>query len=141
MLIVKATELTEAGIAAGREHRDAVAAYKRALSGAGALLAAEELRPSSSGVRIAYTRHSGKPEVKAGPFAVDEELIAGYALIEAATEEEAMEWALRMPVPASRGGCVIELRQLVDPPDVIRDPRLRALEADLEDHISLFKKI
>jgi hypothetical protein len=70
---------------------------------------------------------------------VDEELIAGYALIESATEEEAMWWALRMPLPANHRGCAIELRQLVDTPDTMRDPRLRALEADLEDQISLFK--
>jgi hypothetical protein len=141
MLLVKATEFTEAGVSTSREHRDAMAAYKRALARAGALLAAEQLQPSSSGLRIMYPQHSGTPSVRAGPFAVDEELIAGYALIDAATEDEAVGWALQMPVPPGSGACQIELRKLVDFPDAIRDPRARALEADLEDQISIFKKI
>jgi hypothetical protein len=114
MLIVKATGYSEAGVDHSREHDAAMIAYKKSLAEAGVLLAAEELQPSSTGIRISYPSHGGEPEVQAGPFPANQELIAKFTLIEARTEDEALHWALRMPVPTGRGGCEIELRRLED---------------------------
>ncbi|MFC5651183.1 YciI family protein [Paenibacillus solisilvae] len=141
MLIVKATGYSEAGVNHSREHSDARIAYKKSLSKAGALLAAEELQPSSTGIRISYPSHGGDPEVQAGPFPPDQELIAEYTLIDVGTEDEALNWALRMPVPAGRGECEIELRRLEENSDSLREPRLQALEADLQDQLNMLKKI
>lgn len=140
MMIVKATGYSEAGINRSREHSDAMIAYKRSLAQAGVLLAAEELQPSSAGIRISYPSHGGEPAVQAGPFPADQELIAEYTLIDVGTENEALNWALRMPVSAGRGECKIELRRLEEYSDSLREPRLQAMEADLQDHLDILKK-
>lgn len=141
MLIVKATGYVEAGVKYSREHTDAVNEYKKSLARAGVLLAAEELQPSSSGIRISYPLHGGEPEVKVGPFTVGQELIAGYTLIDVSSEDEAAEWALQMPVPKGLGAFEIEMRKLVDETDPMHNPRTLAMEAELEDQINMLKKI
>ena len=141
MLIFKATEYSEAGIKISGEYNDAMIAYKKSLARSGVLLAEEELLPSSSGIRILYPLHGGAPEVKAGPFPVDRELIAGYALIDVNSEDEAAEWALRTPVPRGFSGYEIELRKLKEHPDSIRNPSTLAMEADFEDLINMLIKI
>lgn len=138
MIMVKATGYSEAGVKQSREHNDAMTAYKKSLARAGALLAAEELEPSSSGIRISYPMHGGEAEVQAGPFPADQALIAEYTLIDAKSEEEALDWALRMPVPAGRE-CEVELRRLEENPDALREPRIKALEADLQDQLDMLK--
>lgn len=141
MLMVKATGYSEAGVKISREHDAARTAYKKTLAKAGVLLAAEEFQPSSSGIRISYPLNGGEPEVRPGPFPLDRELIAEYALIDVSTEAEAAEWALRMPVPRGVGAFEIELRKLEENPDSNRDPIAMALEADLEDHPDVKIKI
>lgn len=54
MLIVKATGYSEAGVKISQEHNYAMIEYKNSLARAGALIAAEELQPSSSVIRILY---------------------------------------------------------------------------------------
>nr|WP_261306424.1 YciI family protein [Paenibacillus andongensis] len=141
ILIVKATGYSETGVEFSREHNDAMVAYKKSLARSGALLAAEELQPSSSGIRILYPLHGGEPEVKAGPFPVDQELIASYTLIDVNSEDEAADWALKMPFPRGCGAFEIEMRELKEHTDSMRDPRILALEADLEDQINMLNKI
>lgn len=61
---------------------------------AGVFLAGEGLRPTSVGsARITVT--GGKREIVDGPFAESKELIAGFALLEVRSKEEAVEWASR----------------------------------------------
>lgn len=61
---------------------------------AGVLLAAEGLRPSTeSAARI--TVNGGERTVTDGPFTETKELIAGFALVEVRSQEEAVEWAHR----------------------------------------------
>ncbi|WJH36914.1 YciI family protein [Paenibacillus sp. CC-CFT747] len=103
MVMIQATGFSEAGIGPGPEHEEAMAAYRRALAGAGVLLAAEELVPSAAGMRITYPAAGGEPEVEAGPFSADGGLVAAYAVLEVESEDEALQWVLRMPVPAGRG--------------------------------------
>jgi hypothetical protein len=141
MLIVKATEYSEAGVKFGLEHDDARRAFNISLAKAGILLAAEQCQPSSGGIRICYPSNGGEPEIKSGPFAIDQELIAEYTLIDVGTEAEARDWALKMPVPSGFGAFEIELRKLNDHPDPIRDPRVLALEADLEDQFNMLQSI
>lgn len=54
-----------------------------------------------------------RPEVLVGPFAEGDRAIAGFTLIETESEEEAIEWTLRMPDPHGFGHGEIELRQLL----------------------------
>ncbi|SHM78781.1 YciI family protein [Gracilibacillus kekensis] len=137
LLIVKATEFTEAGIRYGRKYTDAVNAYKKTLARAGVLLAAEELHSSSSGIRILYPSHGGDPEITAGPFLVSQELIAGYTLIDVNSEDEATKWALQMPFPKGFGAFEIEMRKLKEETESVQDPITRAMEAELEDQTNI----
>ncbi|UVI30439.1 YciI family protein [Paenibacillus spongiae] len=140
ILMVKATGHSEAGVRPSREYREAMTAYKESLDKSGVLLAAEELQPSASGVRITYPAHGGKPKVTVGPFAREKELVAGYILMEVSSEEEAVEWAMRMPHPSVFSGGEVELRQLIEDANPPQAPHTRFLEADLRDQIDMLKK-
>ena len=135
MMIVKATEDSEAGKMPSLELINAMMKYNEELMKAGVLLAADGLHPSSSGIRISYPVPGGKPTVTDGPFAETKELIAGYTLIEVKSREEAIEWALRMPDPHGFGGGQIELRQVFDAPELTQDPEALAKEAALRQQL------
>ncbi|MBY6035984.1 YciI family protein [Fictibacillus nanhaiensis] len=137
MLIVKATGYTEAGVKYSPEYDNAVKAYKKTLARAGVLLGAEKLHPSSSGVKIVYPSHGGKPEVNAGPFSTEQEMIASFTLIEVSSEVEAAEWALQMPVPKGMGLFEIEIRKLEEETEPIHDP----MKAHLEEQFNLLKNL
>jgi len=140
MFIVKATGFSEAGVKYGREYEEARTAYMKSLAKAGVLLADEALEPSAMGLRIGYPVHGGEPEVTVGPFPVDHELIAGFVLIDVSSEEEAIYWARRMPIPIGPMAFGIELRRLDEDAGTPRDPRMLALEADLEEQRNLLNQ-
>lgn len=141
LLIIKATEYSEAGLADEKNYREAMISYKKSLAKKGALFADEELQPSSTGLRITYPKKGEKPQVLAGPFPVNQGLIMEYMLINVSTEEEALNWSLRMPVPKVRGKYEIELRRLKGELESIQDPGIKAMEASLQDHLHMLKKI
>jgi hypothetical protein len=60
---------------------------------AGKLLAADGLRPSSLGVRLRFA--SGKRTITQGPFAGDNELVAGFAAMKVRSLDEAIAWATK----------------------------------------------
>ena len=74
----------------------------------GALLATEGCLPSALGARVRLAR--GKVTVTDGPFTEAKELIAGFALLQANSKEEAVEMATHFLNVAGDGEC--ELRQL-----------------------------
>lgn len=113
MIIVKATEDSEAGVMPEEKLLATMGKYHEELAQAGTLLDGSGLHPSSKGWRIKYTgdNHS----VIDGPFAETKELIAGYTIIEVKSREEAMEWTKRFPNPAGEGKpAEIEVRQLFE---------------------------
>jgi PhnB protein len=63
------------------------------MTAAGVLVATGGLQPSSTGVRIRFK--DGERTVTDGPFIETKELVAGFAILEAATLEEAMGWSTR----------------------------------------------
>jgi len=140
MLIIKTTVYSEAGVKHSQAYDEARIAYMKSLARAGVLLADEELQPSATGLRIGYQVHGGEPEVTAGPFPVDQGLIAGYTLIDVCSEEEAIDWARRMPVPYGPVAFEIEVRKLEENRHTPRNPRILAMEADLEDQRNMLKK-
>ncbi|NBD24242.1 YciI family protein [Paenibacillus glycinis] len=142
MLVVKATGHSEAGLEPGSGWCRAMAAYRDALAGAGALVAEARLLPSASGVRIAYPVPGGAPVVTAGPFARETEPMAGYLLIDARSQEEAMAWAMRMPDPSGHGEGVIEVRELAEGEQgsSLRDWKAMAMEAELLDQMEMLKR-
>ncbi|WP_219463539.1 YciI family protein [Nonomuraea rhizosphaerae] len=101
MIVGKSNAEVEAGALPEPGIVEAMHEYNATLARAGVLLAAEGLYPSSAGAQIAYDK-DGRATVLDGPFAEAKELIAGFWLIQVKSREEALEWAMRVPVP--RGG-------------------------------------
>ena len=82
------------------------------LHAAGALLALDGLHPLSKGARVSY--RGGKPVVTDGPFAEAKEVVGGYWIIKAASKDEALEWARRIPAD---DGDIVEVRQIQEMAD------------------------
>jgi hypothetical protein len=78
------------------------------------LVSTAGLRPSSEGVRVRL--RGGKLSVRDGPFAETKEVIGGYAIVEAASKEEAVELTRRfLKVHGSDWDIECEVRQLDGP--------------------------
>jgi hypothetical protein len=130
MVMVKATEESEAGVMPSEELLTEMGKYNEELVKAGVMLAGEGLHPSSKGARV---RFSGKDRtVIDGPFAETKELVAGFWLIQAKSKEEAIEWVKRCPNPMS-GESEIEIRQVFEAEDFGDEltPELREQEERL----------
>src|SRR3569832_1843700 len=113
MIIVKATNDSEAGVMPEEKPTPPIATYHDELARAGALPDATGLQPSSKGWR---TQYSGERRTFIdGPFTETKELIAGYTIIQVKSREEAIEWTRRFPNPAvvGRQG-EIEVRHLFE---------------------------
>jgi len=82
---------------------------------AGILVAAEGLNPAGKGARVEVKR--GRRTVVDGPFAESKELVGGFYVIEVASLEEAIEWAVRCPTGLGFDD-VLEIRQLTGEDDV-----------------------
>jgi hypothetical protein len=111
MVIVKATEESEAGVLPSAEILTEMGKYNEELVKAGVLLAAEGLHPSSKGMRIRFS--GSQRTVIDGPFAETKELIAGFWLIQVKSKEEAIEWVKRVPMQDAE----LEVRQVFDEAD------------------------
>ena len=111
MIIVKATEDSEAGKMPSTELLTAMGKFNEELVNAGVLLAGEGLQPSSKGARIRY--EGTQRTVIDGPFPETRELVAGFWLIQVKSREEAIEWMKRCPNP-SDGPSEIEIRQVFE---------------------------
>ena len=114
MVMVKATESSEAGEMPGQELLAAMGRYNEELAKAGVMLAGEGLRPSSAGARV---RFSGRERtVIDGPFAETKELVAGFWIFEVRSLDEAIEWVKRCPNPME-GESEIEIRPVFEVED------------------------
>jgi len=74
------------------------------------LLAGAGLKSSARGARVLVRR--GGAGVIDGPFAEAKELIAGFWMIRAASLDDAIDWARRLPYPAlpeARGEVEVEV--------------------------------
>ena len=81
---------------------------------AGVLLDTAGLRPTSEGVRIRLAR--GKLSQVDGPFTETKEVIGGYAMFEAGSKEEAVEWTSRfLKIHGDEWDIECEVRQLEEP--------------------------
>jgi hypothetical protein len=112
MLLVKASEQSEAGVMPTTEQFTEMGKFNEELVNAGVMLAGEGLQASSKGARIEFD--GNKKTVVDGPFAETKELIAGFWIIQVRSKEEAVQWALRAPNPHFGGKTNIEVRQVFD---------------------------
>ncbi len=129
MVLVKATQDSEAGVLPTQELLTAMGEFNESLVKAGILLAGEGLRPSRLGKRV---RFSGKTRtVIDGPFTETKELIAGFWIWQVRSIEEAVEWVKRCPNPMLTDSD-IEIRPVFGPEDFgdAMTPELKAQDAD-----------
>jgi hypothetical protein len=95
MVLVKATEQSEAGEMPSEQLLSEMMAFNEELVKAGVMLAGDGLQPSSKGARIVFAGSERK--VIDGPFAETKELLFSYVVIDVADLDEALRWAKRMP--------------------------------------------
>ncbi len=117
MILVKATEESEMGFRPTPEAMqmmEEMGKYNEELSQAGILRAAEGLKTSAHGKRVAFD--GSRRAVTDGPFTEARELIAGYWLWEVKDMDEAVAWVKRCPNPMP-GPSVIEIRPLYEMAD------------------------
>lgn len=107
MVLVKATEDSEAGVMPTTEMFEAMGAYNEQLVDAGIMKEGDGLTPTAQGKRVAFDGESRT--VIDGPFGVTNELVAGYWIWEVQSVEEAVEWVKRAPNPMP-GPSEIEIR-------------------------------
>ncbi len=106
------------GTPPSQEHMEAMAKFIDELASEGVLLQTDGLLPSSMGARVRL--EGGKYTVRDGPFTESKELIAGYAIIDVDSLEEAKELAKRFLKVAGDGES--EIRQMYDAPAYESDP-------------------
>jgi hypothetical protein len=115
MVLVKASKNSESGVMPIRQKMEEMGKFNEELVKAGIMVAAEGLKPSSTGVRV---RFSGKDRfVTDGPFAETKELVAGYWIWQVKSMEEAIAWVKRCPNPMTDDSDV-EIRPIFSPEDI-----------------------
>lgn len=134
MLIVKASDDSEAGVMPREELLRKMIKYEEALVEAGVLLTGEGLQPSSKGVRVRFAGNDWS--VTDGPFLETKELIAGYWLWQCDSMETAIEWLKRAPFER---GAEVELRPVLETDDFGDEltPALREKEVKLRERIAV----
>jgi hypothetical protein len=128
MIIIKASQDSEAGVMPSQELLTAMGNYNEELVKAGIMLAGEGLHPSSKGARVKFC--GDKHTVIDGPFIETKELIAGFWLWKVKSKEEAIEWVKRCPNPMPGTEAEIEIRQVFEAEDFGAEftPELREQE-------------
>jgi hypothetical protein len=131
MMIVPASEDSEAGVMPDTEILSAMGRYNEELANAGVMLAGEGLHPSSKGARVNFAGE--QRSVTDGPFTEAKELIAGFWLIQAKSLDEAIEWAKRSPFQEGH----VEIRQVFETEDFGDEltPELREAEERLRARV------
>jgi hypothetical protein len=132
MVLIKASERSEAGEMPSQELLEQMTAFNEELVKAGVMLAGEGLHPSSRGARVEFSGSERK--VIDGPFTETKELLAGYWVWQVKSMDEAIEWVKRIPNPDNEDA-VVEIRLVGEVEDFgeeftpelrERDRRLRA---------------
>ncbi|MBI2769844.1 MAG: YciI family protein [Burkholderiales bacterium] len=134
MVMVKATQDSEAGVMPGEQMLADMGRFNEELVKAGVMQAGEGLQPSSKGARVRFMGKDRK--VIDGPFAETKELVAGFWLWKCASLQEAIDWVKRCPNPMP-GDSEIEIRQVFEAEDFGEafTPELREQEERLRAQI------
>jgi hypothetical protein len=127
MVIVKASQESEAGVMPTEELLTAMGKFNEQLVEAGVMLAGDGLHPSSKGARVKFT--GKQATVIDGPFAETTELVAGYWIWKCDSLQDAINWLKRSPFEDT----VVEIRPLFEMEDFGAEltPELREQETRL----------
>ncbi|MEW4487427.1 YciI family protein [Thalassoglobus sp. JC818] len=132
MVIVKATQKSEAGVMPTTQELTEMGQFNQELVDAGVMLAGEGLHPTSKGVRISFNGENRV--ITDGPFAETKELIAGFWMWEVDSMEAAIEWARKSPFQEGE----LELRRVFEADDFGEEftPELREQEEKLVEELA-----
>ncbi|MDI3358637.1 YciI family protein [Pseudomonas sp. UYIF39] len=135
MIIVKASQDSEAGVMPSEELMTAMGNYNEELVKAGIFIEGDGLQPSSKGARVRFS--GDKRTVIDGPFAETKELIAGYWIWQVKSKQEAIDWVKRCPNPMPGTDAEIEIRQVFEAEDFGDEftPQLREQEERLRAQV------
>jgi len=136
MVMVKATNQSEAGKMPSTELLAAMGNFNEELVKAGVLLAGEGLHPSARGKRVHFS--GSQRTVIDGPFTETKEVVAGFWLWQVKSMEEAVAWVRRCPNPME-GDSEIEIRPLFEAADfgIELTPELLAQEERLRAEVEV----
>lgn len=109
MLIGEEPNFEELDPAEMQETLDQMNAYNKKLIDAGAMVAGNGLRERAT-ARTVHFDEQGATTLTDGPFAETKEQLMGYWVIEAASLDEALDWARQVPMQSAS----IEVRPLVE---------------------------
>ena len=134
MVIVKATEESEAGVMPSEQLLTDMTKFNEELVDAGVMLAGEGLHPSSKAKRVRFS--GAKRTVTDGPFPETKELIAGFWIWKVKSIEEAVEWVKRCPNPMNVESDV-DIRPIFEAEDFGAEltPEIREREERLRSQI------
>jgi hypothetical protein len=132
MVLVKASEESEAGVLPTQELLARMGAFNEELVKAGVMLAGDGLQSSAKGARVRFA--NGKTTVTDGPFAETKELVAGYWIWQVKSKDEAIAWLRRAPFEDAE----VEIRQIFEAEDFGPEftPELREQEDQLRAQIA-----
>lgn len=114
MVLIKATQQSEAGVLPAGDLLEAMGKFNEQLVDAGIMLAGDGLHPSGKGKRVGFD--GSARTVIDGPFAETKELIAGYWLWQVRDMDEAVAWVKRCPNPME-GYSEVEIRRVFEMSD------------------------
>ncbi|HEY6878017.1 MAG TPA: YciI family protein [Polyangiales bacterium] len=97
MIIVKATQDSEAGVMPSSAQLREMGNFNEELVKAGIMLAVEGLHPSSRAVRVRVGKDGKPSQVIDGPFAETKELVAGFWIWQCRSLDECLAWVKRAP--------------------------------------------
>jgi len=107
------TQAMEDGIRPSPETQAAIGQYMQEAAMSGVLLSGEGVAPSSEGARVEVA--GGNVRVIDGPFAEAKELIAGFAILDVRSREEAVEHARKFALLV--GAERIDVRRVLEASD------------------------
>jgi hypothetical protein len=116
VMMVKSNEKSESGALPDEKMLAEMGRYNGELIKAGMMLGGDGLAASSKGVKVRTAAR--KTTVVDGPFAEAKELVGGFWLIQAKSQDEAVEWARKVPFKEGE----IEIRGLFELEDFPVDP-------------------
>lgn len=100
--------------------------FTEELHRAGVLVASEGLNPAGKGARVGVA--NGRRVLLDGPYAESKELVGGFYLIDVASLDEAISWALRCPTGAGNDD-LLSILPMTNEEDVPAEVRQAIREA------------
>ncbi len=109
VLLIEKTDSKSEGVSRSAEKRAAIERLKNEMKKAGVLVRSHKLQPSKNAKRLVFTNNNLR--VMDGPFSESKELIGGFAILDLAGVDEAIEMCKRY-AEILGGTLEIDLRQV-----------------------------